>query len=85
MNEVVTKATDALKSEKYSLNWKDAGKGLIMAVGTAAIVTLKQALSTTPVVLDLKSIGMAAASAALVYLVKNFFTDDKTTVILPPK
>lgn len=61
-------------SKMYSINWNDAGKGLIMAVGMAVATAITQAISTTPIVLDWKAIGIVGASAALVYLIKNFFT-----------
>lgn len=65
----------------FSLDWKDIGKSLIMAVGTAALTTIQQSLDGGQQV-NWKLVGMVSAGAAVTYLVKNLFTPAqvKTTV-----
>jgi hypothetical protein len=61
---------------RYSLNTADFLRGLAVAVGTAVLVLLQQMISTSPVVINWGQLGIAASSAAVAYLLKNFLTDD---------
>lgn len=58
------------------LKTKDFLKGLLISVGTAVLVVIQQSLSAGALTFDWKAIGMAAAGAAVTYLLKNYFTDD---------
>jgi hypothetical protein len=62
------------QSPLFSLNWNDAIKGLIMAVGTPALFIIQQAIANGQFVFNWKQIGMAALAGGVAYLVKNFFT-----------
>ena len=59
-------------SKKFSLNWLDAAKGLLMSVITGVLVSIESALQTGE--LNWKKIAIAAAAAGVAYLLKNFFT-----------
>jgi hypothetical protein len=62
------------QSNFLSLNWLDLGKGLIMSVLTPVIVVIQQSLESGELTLNWKTIGLAAISGGVAYLVKNFFT-----------
>lgn len=61
---------------KFTLNTADFLRGLAVAVGTAVLVLLQQMLTSSPVVINWSQLGIAAGSAAIAYLLKNFLTDD---------
>jgi hypothetical protein len=67
-----------MKSTKFSLNLKDLGKGLVVAFGTAFFTTLTQSLTSgaLPSLQQLKLSAIAGVSAIIIYLAKNYFTDD---------
>jgi hypothetical protein len=65
-------------SKQFSLKWRDAVRGLIIAVLTPAIVIIQQSLQAGVFVFDLKTIGMAAVGGGLAYLAKNFLEPTKT-------
>jgi len=64
----------SVTSEKFSINWKDTLKGLIVSVGTAVVVIIQSSLDAGNLNFNWKQIGMAAIAALVTYLVKNFFT-----------
>jgi len=61
-------------SDFLKLNLNDIFKGLLMAVLTPVVVVIQQSLEAGVFVFDWKSIGLAALSGGVAYLVKNFFT-----------
>lgn len=64
-------------SNQFALDLQDAGKGLIIAVGSAAITIIENTLSTGSLTFNWKQIGCAALAAGIAYLGKNFFTSAK--------
>lgn len=66
-----------MTSKKYTLNWMDAGKGLIVAVGTSVLFFVQSSIDSGSMQFHWKGIGMSAISGAVAYLLKNFFTDTK--------
>lgn len=60
-----------------SLDWKDAAKGLLMAVIVPAIAIIEQSVQAGSLTLNWKTIGGAALAGGLGYLMKNFFTPAK--------
>ena len=64
-------------SDFLKLNINDIFKGLLMAVLTPVVVIIQQSLEAGVFVFDWKSIGLAALSGGVAYLVKNFFTAAK--------
>lgn len=64
-------------STQYSLNWKDVGKGLIVAVGTAVLVIIQTSLDAGDLNFNWKQIGIAAIGAAVTYLAKNFLQNSQ--------
>jgi hypothetical protein len=67
-------------SKQYSLNYRDVLKGLLVSGVTGALTVAEQALTTTPVVVSWKAIGLAALAAGVAYLLKNLFTPSQTIV-----
>jgi len=65
------------KSPIYSLNWNDALKGLLMAVGTPAILIIQQTIANGALTFNWKQVGMAAIAGGVAYLIKNFFTNSE--------
>ena len=64
-------------SPKYSLNWKDIGKSLVIAVGTDVLFVIQQSLSAGSLNIDWKHVGMVALAAVVTYLTRNFFRTSK--------
>ncbi len=62
-------------SKLFDLSWRDLVKGLIMAVGSAVLTALYQAI-TNGGQIDWNVIGTVGISAAVAYLIKNVFTDE---------
>jgi len=69
-------------SKKYSIDWQDAGKGLIVTAISAAITTVTTMLQDGG--FDLKKVGTVAVIAGLGYLTKNFFQPSQTIVKVTP-
>ena len=65
-------------SSLFSLDFKDLGKGLLVAVGGAAIAAIETSISAGSLTFDWKAIGGVALAAGLSYLVKNLFTPAQT-------
>jgi len=65
-------------SSLFSLDLKDLGKGLLVAVGGAVISAAQSTLQTGAPTFNWKNIGGVALAAGLSYLAKNFFTPAKT-------
>lgn len=65
-------------SSLFSLDLKDLGKGLLVAVGGAVISAAQSSLQTGALTFNWKAIGGVALAAGLSYLAKNFFTPAKT-------
>ena len=61
-------------SDLFSLDLKDIGKGLIVAVGSAVVTTVQTSLQSGSLNFNWKLIATVALGAGLAYLGKNFFT-----------
>lgn len=64
-------------SPLFSLNFKDLGKGLLVAVGGAAITATEISIQAGSLTFNWYSISSVALAAGLSYLGKNFFTPAK--------
>lgn len=64
-------------SDKFSLDLRDAAKGLIIAISGAVIAVIETCLNTGSLSFNWHQIGMTAIAAGLAYLAKNFFTPAK--------
>ena len=61
-------------SSLFTLDFKDLGKGLLVAVGGAVIAAVETSIQAGSLTLSWKTIGGVALAAGLSYLGKNFFT-----------
>jgi hypothetical protein len=72
-------------SKQFSLDLLDAGKGVVLAGGGAAIsgiyTAVQSGLTTGHVAINWSIVGIAALAAGLSYLNKNFFT--KGAIVTP--
>lgn len=66
--------------KQYSLNLKDALKGLIIAIGTPVLATIEQSLEAGTLTFNWKLIGITALSATVMYLTKNYFSPTATVI-----
>jgi hypothetical protein len=67
-------------SNLFRLGWKDIINGLIMFVGTAVLSNILYVLQSGEL-LDWKKAGTIAITAAIIYLLKNVFTDDSGKLV----
>ena len=65
--------TPKVSSKQFSLNWQDALRGLLMAVGGAALTLIETSLEAGNLHFNWKQIGTVAGIAGATYLMKNFF------------
>ena len=66
-----------MNSSLFTLGTKDFIKGLILAVLTAVITVLYNTVQAGTLVIDWKSVSIAALSAALAYFTKNLLTNSQ--------
>jgi hypothetical protein len=78
--ETPTSEIQIKTSEQFKIDWRDVGKGLILAIGTPVLVIIQQSISAGSFVFDWKVIGMAAVGGGVTYLLKNFFTPAQTVI-----
>jgi len=65
-------------SSLFSLDFKDLGKGILVAVGGAVIAAVESSIQAGSLIFNWKAIGGVALAAGLSYLVKNLFTPAQT-------
>lgn len=63
-----------ITSKKFTLDWKDLIKGLVVSVLSAAITVIQISIDAGTLEFDWKKIATVSISAGLAYLAKNFFT-----------
>ena len=64
-------------SSLFSLDVRDAAKGLIVAAGGAAVSAIEASINAGSLTFNWKQISLTALAAGLAYLGKNFFTPAK--------
>lgn len=65
-------------SSLYSLDWRDAGKGLIMAAGGGALAVIVNDINSSNFAFSLVALWHGALIGAVPYIIKNFFTPAQT-------
>lgn len=65
-----------MKSDRFSINWNDFLKGLVMAVIMPVLAIIQSSISNGELTFNWKLIGLTAAGAFVAYLIKNFFSDN---------
>jgi hypothetical protein len=72
-------------SKKFTINLRDASKGLLVAVLSPVFTIALNSLNAGSLTFDWKAIGTTALAAGLGYLMKNYFTPSATvTTVTPP-
>ena len=66
---------------RYSLKLRDWLKGLLMAIGAPVITFIIDSLNEGELTLNWTKLAVVALSAGLMYVLKNFFTDDVKTAV----
>ena len=61
---------------RFSLKARDWIKALLMAIGAPVVTFLIDSFNAEEVVINASKLTNIAISAGLVYILKNFFTDD---------
>lgn len=61
---------------RYTLKLRDWIKAAIMAIGAPVLTFLLDSLNAENFVFNWSKLATVAASAGIVYILKNFFTDD---------
>ena len=61
----------------FQLNWKDLGKGLIVAVLGAVATIVQTSIADGNLHFNWTAMGKVALITALAYLTKNIFTNNK--------
>lgn len=66
-----------MKSDIFSINWRDLGKGFVTAVITAALTAIATSIEAghLPTLAELKTAGLIGLVAGIAYIIKNFFTN----------
>ncbi len=74
-------------SNLFSLNWKDVGKGFLVAGLTVIVTGVGTALNAGrfPTLQELGSLALAGLGAGVAYLLKNFFTNSNNQIATPEK
>ena len=69
------------KSNFLSLDTKDAIKSVVMAGLFSAAQIIETSLNAGSLAFDWKAIGIAFATGAVAYLLKNFLTNNKDEIL----
>lgn len=69
-----------ITSQQGKLDWRDYGKGALVAVITAILTFIQNSLEAGQFTLNFKTIAITASTALIAYLLKNVFTPSKTIV-----
>lgn len=70
-----------MKSAKFRLNLNDFTKGLLIAVGSAALTVVQTSLSAGTFAIDWKVLATVSISAGLAYLGKNLFENENGEIL----
>jgi len=65
-----------MKSDRFTLNWNDFLKGLIVAVIMPVLTIIQNSISEGELTFNWRLIGLTAVGALVAYLIKNFLSDN---------
>lgn len=76
--------TKVITSEKYSVNWRDALKGLVVAVITAVLSTIYAAIEQGGDLADIGwgNVAKIAVTAGIGYILKNWLFEPPKTIVV---
>ena len=72
-----------ITSKQYAINWKDAVRGLIVAVGTAILTVIYTSVEAGNFNFDWKMLVKVGAASGLAYIMKNFFQPAQVKQTIP--
>lgn len=64
----------------WRLNWRDLGKGALVAALVSVLLLLQQSLADGALSFHWQELGMAAVSGFVGYLIKNLLTPQQTVI-----
>lgn len=70
-----------IENKQFTLQWRDAVKGLVVAVITAVITVVYASLQAGSLDFDWAQISTTALTAALAYIMKNWLEPTKVVTI----
>ncbi len=83
---MATNAPTTQVNKQFTLNYRDVLRGLLIAVLTAVVTTIYEAIDQGGFdAIEWKEIGGIALAAGLSYLIKNVFTPTEIVVVNPPQ
>ena len=65
-----------MKSDRFSINWNDLLKGLVIAVILPVLAIVQQSIEQGQLTFNWKLISLTAAGGLVSYLIKNFLSDN---------
>ena len=65
-----------MNGDRFSINWNDVLKGLIVAVILPVLAVIQNSISNGELTFNWKLIGLTAAGGFVSYIIKNFLTDN---------
>lgn len=78
-------STTVTTSQRFTLNFRDVLKGLIMAVILPVLTIIQTSISAGSLTFDWKLIGLTAAGGFVAYIIKNFLSPAEIIVTNPSK
>jgi hypothetical protein len=72
-----------MKSDLFKLDWKDIGRGFLIAVISSAITSLYATISSgsLPTLAELQTAGLVGLGAGLAYIIKNVLTNSEDKLL----
>lgn len=67
-------------SKRYTINWRDLGRGAILSVISAVLTSILNSLNAGEVTINVKNVSIVAIVTLISYMLKNFFEPQKTII-----
>lgn len=70
-----------ITSKKFTLQWRDVIRGVLMAAMTSALVIVQQSVESGNLNFNWHSIAMAAVGGGVAYILKNWLIEPAKTIV----
>ena len=70
-----------ITSKKFTLQWRDVIRGVLMAAMTSALVIVQQSVESGNLNFNWQSIAMAAIGGGVAYILKNWLIEPAKTIV----
>ena len=67
-------------SKQFTIDWRDISKGILIAILTPVLFVVQQSLTVGELTFNWKSIGVAAISGGIAYIIKNFLSPSEVKI-----